>query len=766
MAKENETQERRLPIKVILTHDDDHRRPHQGGDKRKVFDNGATPEVRQRLVGQLEDVRKYFDDVIPPELSIPAVARVVLKKDALAKSHRPLTLLDRNTCPIIGGREFGDLLVHVSSDGLNRLESKIARSTTYNIEAQISTIDYIKPFTAEDAAGKMGIDTMQSLLVKKKIDTLQLRLFDHKNGSDNDQIRHALLTLASELGLPEPESVPYLSGLRIYRIKKVVPKHVSSLAGFAGTQSIGFFPQFTFRLQYFPCGQVTKDNFPPPDPDRDYPLVGIIDSGTDPNNTSMQQWVVVRDEQDVPPADQDNSHGSFVAGLIINSRAMNHGDTRFPETQAKIVDVVAMPKSGTSGEDLLDTIRRAVKTYRKVSVWNLSFRMVDELCCDDCFSLFAMELDAIQKKYGVIFVTCAGNYEENPLRTWPPQDLGERDRICSPADNVLGVTVGSLAHLYRPNSLVKIGEPSPFSRRGPGAAFLPKPEVCHYGGNCSAEGNCRQVGVVSIDGSGNLAEAVGTSFSTPLIASVLTNIRSSVVEPISRNLAKALLIHSAALENGLLDPKELRYKGFGKPGEIAYMLTCAPWQATMIFEPEITPTLKIFAREEFPIPACFRNEKGKIKGEILMTLVYDPPLAPSAGAEYCQANVDVSLGTYEPSATCSHMNHCKKVPLEPKDKTELFEKIQLEHGFKWSPVKVYRERFTRTTGEHWRIQMQLSHRTELYELPPQNVALVVSLIDPEEKLPVYNDVIKAMNRSGWVQENLKIDNRIRQQLHG
>jgi len=766
MAENNQNPERRLPIRVILTQGDDHRRPHQGRGKRKLFDGRVTPEVRQRLVGQLEDVRKYFDDVIPPGLSIPAVARVVLKRDALAKSHRPLTLLDRNTCPIIGGREFGDLLVHISSDGLNRLGNKIARNKSHSIEAQISTIDHIKPFTAEDAVGKMGIDAMQSHLVKNKIDTLQLRLFDHKNGSDNDQIRYALLTLTSELGLPEPESVPYLSGLRIYRIKMVAPKHVSSLAGFVGTQSIGLFPQFTFQLQYFPCGQVTKDNFPPPEPDHDYPLVGIIDSGTDPNNTSIQQWVVVRDEQDVPPVDQDNSHGSFVAGLIINSRAMNHGDTMFPETQAKIVDVVAMPKSGTSGEDLLDTIRRAVKTYRKVSVWNLSFRMVDELCCDDCFSLFAMELDAIQEKYGVIFVTCAGNYEENPLRTWPPQDLGERDRICSPADNVLGVTVGSLAHLDRPNSLVKSGEPSPFSRRGPGAAFLPKPEVCHCGGNCSAAGDYRQVGVVSIDGSGNLAEAIGTSFSTPLIASVLTNIRSSVVERISRNLAKALLIHSAAFENGRLDPKELRYKGFGTPGEIANMLTCAPWQATMIFEPEITPTLKIFAREEFPIPACFRNEKGKIKGEILMTLVYDPPLAPSAGAEYCQANVDVSLGTYEPSATRSHMNHRKKVPLEPEDKTELFEKYQLEHGFKWSPVKVYRKRFTSTKGEYWRIQMQLSHRTELYELPPQNVALVVSLIDPEEKLPVYNDVIKAMNRSGWVQENLRIDARIRQQLQG
>lgn len=186
----------------------------------------------------------------------------------------------------------------------------------------------------------------------------------------------------------------------------------------------------------------------------------------------------------------------------------------------------------------------------------------------------------------------------------------------------------------------------------------------------------------------------------------------------------------------------------------------------MIFEPEIHPTRRIFAREEFPIPDCFCDGNGRIKGEVLMTLVYDPPLVPSAGAEYCQANVDVSLGTYDPSNTSSHSNHHGKVPLEPKDKTQLFERHQLEHGFKWSPVKVYRNSFTRTRGDFWRIELRLSHRTELFMVPPQNVALIVSLIDPDKQLPVYDNVVQAMNRSGWVQEDLQIDNRIRQQLRG
>ena len=147
--------ERRLPIKVVLTNDDDHRRPDRRGGAAKVFDEGATPEVRQMLVGQLEGVREYFNEIFPPGSSLPAVARVVLKTDALAKSHRPRDLFDQNTCPIIGGQKFGDLLVHVSSDGLSELETKIARNRSHRIKAQISTIDQIKPFTAEDATGRL-----------------------------------------------------------------------------------------------------------------------------------------------------------------------------------------------------------------------------------------------------------------------------------------------------------------------------------------------------------------------------------------------------------------------------------------------------------------------------------------------------------------------------------------------------------------------------------------------------------------------------------
>ena len=623
-------------------------------------------------------------------------------------------------------------------------------------------MERIEPYTADDAAEPLGLDELGRLISERQIRMLKLRLFRHGDSQADHRLRRALFEVAQSLRLPEPEPLPSLSGLRIFRLREVTGQVVRQLAGFVGTQRLGAFPKYQVFAQYIPQGSVTADNLPQPEADRVYPVVGLIDSGTDPGNLLLQEWVLDRDEDDVPRVDQDNDHGSFVAGLIINARGFNHDDSRFPDCRAKIIDVVALPHASTSIDeaDLLSTIRRVVEKYRNVRVWNLSVSRTDMVCRDKRFSDFATELDAIQRQYGVTFVTCAGNYETQPLRGWPPEDLGEDDRVRPPADTALGVTVGAKAHLERANSRVRREEPSPFSRRGPGAAFLPKPEVCHYGGNCDDTLDYQQVGVVSVDGSQHVAEAIGTSFSTPLVSCVLANIRDAVTEPVSRNLAKALLVQSAALRSGPVAAGELRYKGFGVPGEINEILTCAPWQATLILEPEIHPTRRIFAREDFPIPHCFRRPDGRVEGEFLMTLVYDPPLDPAAGAEYCQVNVDASLGTYDPRAG-GKPGHVGKIPPEPKDYGKLYERYLVEHGFKWSPVKVYRARLTHTSGQRWRIRMRMHYRAGVQVASPQKVALVLTMFDPRRKKPVYNDVVRAMNQSGWFHQDLQVSERVR-----
>jgi hypothetical protein len=322
------------------------------------------------------------------------------------------------------------------------------------------------------------------------------------------------------------------------------------------------------------------------------------------------------------------------------------------------------------------------------------------------------------------------------------------------------MTVASLAHIDRPNSRVRCEEPSPFSRRGPGPVFVPKPELAHYGGNCDATATYIQTGVLSFDGNGNIAENIGTSFASPMVAALTANVEAELAQRPSRNLLKALVVHSAVLNSPSIRSLDLKYRGFGVPRDVVGALTCASWAATLIFEPELVSGLE-FEKRGFPIPPCLRGPNDVVRGEFVMTLVYDPPIDPAFGAEYCRSNVEVSLGTYDPDAD-GKRKHERKVPPEPKDVNLLYEKHLVEHGFKWSPVKVYRRSMARGVhGNEWRLKVNVHHRSGFSAQGAQGIALVVTMLDPERAAPVYDEVVAAMNRSGWATVDLHVRDRLR-----
>jgi len=219
----------------------------------------------------------------------------------------------------------------------------------------------------EDSLGSLGFSGLEGyLLDKEQPGRLKIRLFHHRNKACNNKILGAFDSLLSGMDLPKSEQLGYPGVEHLFRLRDVRPEHIKRLAGFVGTQNLRPFPRFRLLSQYIPHGSATARHLPPPDPYREYPIVGLIDSGTNPKDVLLGKWLVGRDETDVPRADQDNNHGSFVAGLIANARGLNHDDARFPDVQAKILDVVAMPKEETPvyEDELLETIARAVSELR------------------------------------------------------------------------------------------------------------------------------------------------------------------------------------------------------------------------------------------------------------------------------------------------------------------------------------------------------------------------------------------------------------------
>ena len=100
-----------------------------------------------------------------------------------------------------------------------------------------------------------------------------------------------------------------------------------------------------------------------------------------------------------------------------------------------------------------------------------------------------------------------------------------------------------------------------------------------------------------------------------------------------------------------------------------------------------------------------------------------------------------------------------------QDKSSMFEKELLEYGFKWSPVKVYRRTIPRgITAEDWRLVIKVSYRGGYTPYQKQKFALLITIKDPAEKHPVYNDVISKMNLLGWATNDLRIRDHARIQF--
>ena len=93
----------------------------------------------------------------------------------------------------------------------------------------------------------------------------------------------------------------------------------------------------------------------------------------------------------------------------------------------------------------------------------------------------------------------------------------------------------------------------------------------------------------------------------------------------------------------------------------------------------------------------------------------------------------------------------------------MYESSQLEHGFKWSPVKVYKSSFSKLDGDcEWGLRLEVHYRGyDKVEPIPQNVALIVTIEDPDRNQPVYNEVVRLLNQRGWASENLDLTTRIR-----
>ena len=109
------------------------------------------------------------------------------------------------------------------------------------------------------------------------------------------------------------------------------------------------------------------------------------------------------------------------------------------------------------------------------------------------------------------------------------------------------------------------------------------------------------------------------------------------------------------------------------------------------------------------------------------------------------------------------LKHKGILPLDTPDKRDLAEEAMIDHGFKWSPVKVYRTAFRRgKAGGNFRLYLEMLRRAgEPSRREAQHAVVLITMRGISGETEVYNDGIRALNQKNWVANNVATKTRVR-----
>ena len=694
---------------------------------KAVFSQGIT-QLNERLTATAHEHRVEA-----------TMARVRLRQKAIAKSHRYSIVFNKGRFQVAGVQQPGDIFALITMRALTGLE-EFVKVATQNQLTQLSAVTEITPYAPPIEKGSLRsvvtlfdgtLDDGSSLLSRGLEDFesrgVQLKPYGELDGT---------YTTSS---LPANESLlhmPWLRGIR-------------PVMRFGTAERYGAHPLRPMN--------VPAVNHPLP-----LPIVGIVDSGIDTSIAGLQRLIVAQ-ETHFPPEYADLSHGSLVGALAATGGGFTHDPEFFPPPLARLVDIQVLGSgeyAKIDEDDVVAHVEDAVKRYgpggtdsldEPVRIWNLSLGKGDTAACEDRFSDVAMELDRIARQNKVIFTVAAGNYLNVPLRGWKPGSGPDSiangdDRISPPADAALSISVGSLSDTSNPPTASPAEYPSPFSRRGPGAGMLVKPDVVHYGGTCDKNRESVQ-GIRGPHRNGTALEIAGTSFATPRVAAQLAQLVGVLPDP-EPELLKLLLLLSCTSpgDHDIRDRDLVNYYGFGLPESPAAILTCNPWECTILLRGELRPGRTLST--PFPFPTSLTDQQ-KRRGFVRMGLVYTPTLDSSKGVEYCQTNVNASLGRLIKDSEGDSTSYRREIPPLPKrpENSSSHEEDLIKHGWKWSPTKVYERTFSRLSIHpreiEWRLSVHLLLRRELEERREevrQPFWLGIRIADPERRSPIYQEM--------------------------
>ncbi|WP_291059868.1 S8 family serine peptidase [Hyphomonas sp.] len=394
------------PIQIILNPENfEEAREAGGGGGRKDFFANRDREFsahKAALMGQIDTI----SGVLAAQSQGPiGYVKVVLKREAWAKSHRPVgTLFRSDRAPVVGGGDLGVMIVEGSPPGLAQVKAEIAKAETRtqmrfdeskgkevpypsaqkSETGAIERIELYGPsdkrrFSVEEAVAWLSNPMTGSGYEVELFDVLPPRPEWDRLDAPHRRLVESFINGFNALGYSM--SVERLPNWRhrlpvlavrldqagdgaVLRLTSPTTKERRELAPF--DPNIQRHARLLEFLDHHPLVRrielpgVVVRSAPPPEPSRTrpakadlpvrdtrrtHPRLGIIDGGISP---ALADWVI--DRWDVlADEDMDLSHGTFIGGLAVAGAGLNGAETCPEHDGAELVDLAILPDQQKAG---------------------------------------------------------------------------------------------------------------------------------------------------------------------------------------------------------------------------------------------------------------------------------------------------------------------------------------------------------------------------------------------------------------------------------
>lgn len=736
-------------------------------------------------------------------------------------------IFNSDTAPVIGAGELGELYVELTPESIERLSHKMDKAETETrikniqgkeiphptrIRSEIGAIDFISQHSRRDkrkfsvkeaiewlsdprSGGAYIVELFEDPPVKEEWDELipqKRRLFSSFiNELENfgsglyalkirkDKGAAILYGIKLEEGdVPVVQMLPLQSSATKNTNCKSVnlnPEKHEKLLDFLDrhplVKKISLPPIIKKEASALGSSIGTLAAIPAVDPQINYPKLCIVDGGV---SDVFGPWIQDRWGL-ISPEDKDEHHGSFIAGLAVIGGSLNHVDVCKEANGCHIIDLDILPSQFYDSYfskplEFFNELEMAVQELKArtgVRIFNFSLN-VEEHVTSSGYSVPAQILDKIAEDNDVIFIISAGNTKPFELRKeWPESPIDVLKTLASTRNDSLKVPAESCRNL----SVSALNPPdlsgvvpyglSNYSCRGITSRTGLKPDLAHIGGagtKHAIDGH----GLFSIDAHGYIKDGCGTSYAAPNVAKTIASLENNIEGDVSRETLIALSVHHAIIpdpfQHKQLNTVTKHLVGFGMPQSSTEILEGGDNAITLVFANRITPGRKLSFNFTWP-PCLVKN--GKCVGKARLTIVSTPPLDYKYGSEFIRVNVDARLRQLQNNGL--YKGRLDAIYAPDTGEGSYYEKDQIEHAFKWSPIKVYEKKFTKGVGPSTDWRLDVEYLTRDGEKVPGNgipFTAILTIFDPNEEEPVFNDMRQLLQSIGVQTVDIRTASRI------